>query len=234
MRAHGGWLHVLLSKIRRSAALGFLRPTIDMILQAQDRHTQKQSARFDQRYGTRTYGRIDVPVGEDKSASPVWGYSAVNHDFFREIMRAVPVSLKDYSFVDIGAGKGAAVLMASEFPFRRLVGVELNHELVVDALENTQAFNQSTGLKLAPQWDEADFFKWVPPTEPCLFFFNNPFPEALTLIALKHLEGLLSARGQRAILVFRKLPRSSAQYLNHSTVWSPLKLAPYWRIYSIN
>ena len=234
MRAHGGWLHALLSKARSHRAAQVFAPTIDIILRALDSYTQKQSAQFDRRYGTRTYGRLDVSVGEDKRASPVWGYSAINHDFFREMMQAVPVALKDYSFVDIGAGKGAAVLMASEFPFRRLIGVELNHELVVDALENTRAFNQNTGQNLSPQWDEADFFKWQPPAEPCLFFFNNPFPEALTLTALKHLESLLLERRQRAILVFRKMPRSSAEYVNQSTVWMPLKLAAYWRIYAIN
>jgi hypothetical protein len=93
---------------------------------------------FDATYGTETFGRHDVKTSEDTGDTTTWGYSAINQDFFREIMRSVPRPLAEYTFVDVGSGKGAAVLMASEFGFRRLVGVELAEELVRIAKLNTE------------------------------------------------------------------------------------------------
>lgn len=234
MRAHFGWLHALLYRIHRpnNAFLGLISPLIGRSLNRFDSFTQRNSAHFDNSYGTRTYGRIDVPVNTDRLNPTVWGYSAINHDFFREILRAVPVSLASYTFVDIGSGKGAAVLMASEFPFRRLIGVELNPELAAEARRNVVQFNRKTGKHIDPEWSVGDYFKWSAPSEPCLFFFNNPFPEALTLRALERLESMLARNGQPALLVFRKAPGSSGQHLHRSTFWKPLRLAPYWRVYA--
>ena len=236
MRAHSGWFHALLGRIRRpnQILLRPLVPLVDYLHLRMDRHTQRKSTHFDRRFGTDTYGRIDVPVSDNQHDTTRWGYSAINHDFFREIMRAVPVSLEPYTFVDVGSGKGAAVLMASEFPFKRLVGVELNVELVDAARSNVQHFNRATGKSLVPEWELGDFFKWSLPPQPCLLFFNNPFPESLTLCAIQYLEGLLSTHPYPALMVFRKAPPLCGQYLHHSAFWKPLRLAPYWRVYAAN
>jgi predicted RNA methylase len=236
VRAHFGWLHAALVRLRRpnTPVLRYLVPLIDYCMRKQDQYTQRNSARFDQRFGTQTYGRMDVPVTQDRANPTLWGYSAVNHDFFREILRAIPVPLDSYTFVDVGSGKGAPVLMASEFPFKDLVGVELNPELVEDAKRNVEQFNKATRRALAPTWQIGDFFQWVPPQQPCLFFFNNPFPAALTLPALQHLEAALAKSGHPALMVFRKAPQTSGDYLHRSTFWTPLRLAPYWRVYAAN
>ena len=35
------------------------------------------------------------------------------------------LNFRDFTFVDLGSGKGRTLLMASDYPFRRIVGVEL-------------------------------------------------------------------------------------------------------------
>lgn len=234
MRAHFGWLYAALSRLKRpnTPIVRTAAPFIDSVLRDLDRRTQSNSVKFDEQFGTKTYGRLDVPVNVDPTNPVIWGYSAINHDFFREIMQSIPEPLSQYTFVDIGSGKGAAVLMASEYPFKHLVGVELNHELVDEAQKNVQRFNERTGKELAPEWSVGDFFQWQPPQSPCLFFFNNPFPEPLTLIAMQHLENVLSEHPYRTLLVFRKAPKTSGDYLNRSNFWMPLRLAPYWRVYA--
>lgn len=236
MRAHFGWLHAILGRLRKpnTPVLRYAVPLIDSAMDSLDQYTQRNSAKFDQRFGTQTYGRIDVPVTEDRVNPTLWGYSAVNHDFFREILRAIPQPLDAYTFVDIGSGKGAPVLMASEFPFKDLIGVELNPELVDDARRNVEKFNNATGGKLAPEWHVGDYFQWAPPPRPCLFFFNNPFPASLTLPAIEHLEKVLAAHPFPSLLVFRKAPQTTGDYLHRSTFWKPLRLAPYWRVYAAN
>lgn len=234
MRAHYGWLHALLNRLKRPATPGlrFAVPAIDALLDRMDRATQRRSIQFDQSHGTQTYGRMDVPVNSDRANPTLWGYQAINHDFFREIMRSIPEPLQPYTFVDIGSGKGAAVFMASEFPFKALMGVELNPELVDIARDNVLRYNRANTKAIAPEWSVGDYFQWTPPDVPCLFFFNNPFPGEMNVQALRYLESLLARHPHPSILVFRKAPQSAGDYLNASKFWKPLRLAPYWRVYS--
>jgi tRNA1(Val) A37 N6-methylase TrmN6 len=71
------------------------------------------------------------------------GYSAVAPSVFREACRrwreTLPSSaarVEAYTFVDGGAGKGRALLLAAELPFRKVIGVELNEALARIAQRN--------------------------------------------------------------------------------------------------
>ncbi len=44
--------------------------------------------------------------------------------------------IKDYALVDLGCGKGRATAVATEFPFREVIGVELSAELAATARAN--------------------------------------------------------------------------------------------------
>ena len=148
------------------------------------------------------------------------------------MLQSIGIPFEPYSFVDIGAGMGAAVLFASEFGFRRIGGIELDRDLMYIARRNTQIYNRATQRELVPDWVEGDFFKWQMPNEPQLFFMNNPFPESMTVDALRAIEDSLHANPRPALLVFRKAPKSAGDHLHRSTLWTPLRLAPYWRVYS--
>jgi hypothetical protein len=234
MRAHWGWGFVLLSKLREKMGprMPWLDRSLKSVLDRLNDSTQRNSARFDAKYGTETFKRHFVSVTETPREDAVWGYGPVNHDFFREIFRSIPVPLQPYAFADIGSGKGAAILMASEFPFRRLIGVELHSEMIDVSRENVQKFNAKTGLNVDPEWVHTDFFKWKLPDEPLAFFFNNPFPAQITLDALEALERAVAVHPHPTLLVFRKAPDIAGARLHRSTVWTPLRLAPYWRVYS--
>lgn len=234
VRAHWGWWYFLLKRLRNYNPKSEWLSAIDIVLDRIEQHTQRISMQFDQRYGTETYRRLDVPVSDNAENDTIWGYCAINQDFFREILRSIPRSLSSYTFTDIGSGKGAAVLMASEFPFRRYIGIELSQELIEIAKHNCEKFNSITGNQIEPEWVHCDFFKWSIPPEPQLFFFNNPFPPMISLSAIQKLEDSLTDHGQPALLVFRNTPQVVADYLKPSKFWKPLRLAPYWQVYAFN
>ena len=58
----------------------------------------------------------DQPVGTDPA-------------LFREMVGRLPIRHDDFVFIDFGSGKGRCLLLATEWPFRRIVGVELSAEL---------------------------------------------------------------------------------------------------------
>jgi Putative methyltransferase len=57
-------------------------------------------------------------------------------DHWQQMLVDTSYSIEDYTLLDIGCGKGRAVMMASTVPFQRIVGVELNPELTSTAESN--------------------------------------------------------------------------------------------------
>ena len=99
---------------------------------------------FDQLRGTDTGGLIparDLLTGHP-SDRHVTAYYGVAPSILRALLdvwqhrTAPPFPLDRYTFLDVGAGKGRAVLVAAENPFRQVVGVELNPELATIAERN--------------------------------------------------------------------------------------------------
>jgi SAM-dependent methyltransferase len=107
-------------------------------------------------------------------------YFGVAPSVFREMIvrwrRLKPAaSIDEYSFVDLGAGMGRAMLLAAELPFRTVVGVELNPTLARIGGKN-MALWRATGHAKAPMRmicrDAAEFEL---PAGPCVVFLFNPF-----------------------------------------------------------
>ncbi len=80
-----------------------------------------------------------------------------------------------YTFLDIGSGKGRALLVASLHPFERVAGIELNPELAKIARQNARIFPE-TASPLAPvEVIEGDALAVELPDSPTLAFMFHPF-----------------------------------------------------------
>ena len=104
-------------------------------------------------------------------------YQPTAPEEFREIMRQLPeVDFAQFTFVDLGSGKGRVLLMAAEYLFRRIIGVEIQAELHVIAEGNLQKLRER-----APELDaEAiclDAREFEFPLEPLVVYLFNPFPD---------------------------------------------------------
>jgi hypothetical protein len=243
MRAHFGWVHYLCAKI--AATPGPQSALAKRVQRYLEDYTDDAKAAFDARHATETCERSFVPVREG-DPSMRWGYSPICGEFLQEMLASIPEPLNSYGFVDVGAGKGAAIMHARNFPFNHFYGVELTRQFVEIARRNCRAYCHSTGLPCATcgedpestfsqcgvSWICGDFFQWSIPKEPLLFFLNNPFPETLNIPAIEYIETALHQSLKPALLVFRKAPKSTALYLDESKLWRPVRLAPYWRIYA--
>jgi SAM-dependent methyltransferase len=143
---------------------------------------------FDLKYGTDTGGylRPDEIGGGGIHDAMNNGYSAVAPSVFRvacrrwrETLPSSAARLEAYTFVDAGAGKGRALLLASELPFRKIIGVELNETLARIAQRNVTLWNRLARppAKIRVVHEDAAVFRW--PGTPLLVYFNNPFECAL-------------------------------------------------------
>ena len=102
---------------------------------------------FDRDNGTETGGHISCADLTSVSLSCLLGtgYAGVPPSTFREALKRLPIRHEDFTFIDIGCGKGRALLVAAEFPFRSLIGVEITVEMSEVSRAN---------VALRPDWKE--------------------------------------------------------------------------------
>jgi tRNA1(Val) A37 N6-methylase TrmN6 len=155
----------------------------------------------------------------------------INPDFLDEIIMRLRIRPEDYDFIDIGAGKGAALMIANKFPFRRFVAIEFSASLVEIGRRNVDSFAKVIGRPVEVEWVCQDFMTYDLPAEPAVLFLNNPFPNAVSLRAARHIEESLRARPRRLLMVWRKPSPPIARYLDQSPYFRPLEWSPYWRAY---
>ena len=137
---------------------------------------------YDLEHGVRTSGLV---AGRDlKCGSPsdrhTTAYYAVAPSVERELIarwrRSCPVApIEAYNFVDFGAGMGRAMLVASEYPFRAIHGVELHPTLAGIARRNLRLWRKA-GRERAPiRMHCGNVLGYRLPPGPCLLFLFNPF-----------------------------------------------------------
>lgn len=109
-------------------------------------------------------------------------------------------AMSRYSFVDIGAGKGRAILVASELPFRQVIGIELNPEMADIAQRNvdhwvaTHDADPTAKAHASVRLVEQDALAYDFPRTPCLAFMFHPFEAPLMRKLLARMESQFAKR----------------------------------------
>ena len=126
-----------------------------------------------------------------------------------------PHPIHSYTFLDIGAGKGRAMLLASQFPFLRVEGVELNPDLARIASANISLWNNDAQANaLSPlTLHHADATTHPLPLEPTLAFLFHPFELPILRRFLRHIESSQAAHPHPFDLVYVNAEHDS--YLDH-------------------
>jgi len=103
------------------------------------------------------------------------------------------LDFRDFTFIDLGSGKGRTLLMASDYPFRRILGVELLPSLHEIAVENLRLYKSDRQTCFAMESICADATEFSFPVDPLVIFLFNPFPESGMRRVVAHLgESLLA------------------------------------------
>jgi len=137
---------------------------------------------FDVEYEVRTSGLI---AGRHLTSGHVHdrhttAYYGVAPSVFRALIarwrRSLPAaSIEEFTFVDVGAGMGRAVLLGAELPFREVVGVELHPTLARIAQKNLIQWRVNGRTRAPMHIVCGDAVEFDFPAGPCLTFLFNPF-----------------------------------------------------------
>lgn len=132
-------------KLARSRGSGGAKATVREFVRLAGRAVSIPTAvaadfAFDLTSGVRTRGVLHP--GDEVKAASLGGdpksYGTTPLTWWRQMRSALPVSPAESTFIDLGAGRGRALILAAKMGFRRVIGVELDPALAKEAEENVE------------------------------------------------------------------------------------------------
>lgn len=129
-------------------------------------------------------------------------YQPSEPSLFHEMLAGLNIRFEDFTFIDLGSGKGRTLLMASDYPFRKIIGVELLAELNRVAQENLRKY-KSHGqrcFQLESRCEDARRFDF--PSEPIVLYLFNPLSPVDVSQVIANLENSAKLHSRKIIVLY--------------------------------
>lgn len=167
-------------------------------------------SRHRQRYGDVDYDwdyRVDTTGATVGWRNRLMGmflssYEPTDPRGFQEMLSSLDLHFEEFTFIDLGSGKGRTLLMAADYPFRRIVGVELLPELHRVAQQNIARYKSESQKCFALESICADARSFSFPPEPLVLYLFNPLPEPGLAQVISNLEQSLREHPRRAYILY--------------------------------
>jgi precorrin-6B methylase 2 len=102
------------------------------------------------------------------------------------------------SFMDIGCGKGFVLIMASQYPFAKIAGIELSEKMYQTCLKNLKKHDLETvdiilknATDVSFEYDEYD-----------TFFMYNPFKENVVKKVVRNLINSVKRKPRKIVMIY--------------------------------
>ena len=184
-------------------------------------HTRRDRLERDyRRYLLKLHARVlDPPIESlffkpTKDPVPLAGLTirgnngAHGHDYrptpcrlFEWTIAGLDCDLQQFTFVDHGAGKGRVLLLASQYPFRAVGGVEFAEELHDDATMNIAQFPRSRMKCRNVECVLDDASALGPPEGEAVHYFFNPFSREVFAEVLNNIVMSYRTKPRRLYLI---------------------------------
>ncbi len=165
----------------------------------------------------RAHEQFDIQLGLDtQSPIPIrhletWapGAQSASHyegaaiPLVHRILRRLTIDFPRFTFIDLGSGKGRVLLIAAQYPFKSVIGVEFSETLHSIAQSNIAKFIEHRQIKTRPisinlDADAFDFSHFGDK----VVFSNNPFGGNLMLQVLDNLQSSLANAQDEGIIIY--------------------------------
>jgi len=164
----------------------------------------KRAEEFDKQFGVDTAGIIHPSELNISNANQLHAVSYGGSDpkDFREAIGALDADYSSFVFIDFGSGKGRAILLATEFPFRRIVGLEFSEKLHGIAENNVTHFKSNMAKCRNVELLCIDVMDYCLPDEPLVCYFCNPFDETLMTKVISNIRRSFLAKPREIFVVY--------------------------------
>jgi SAM-dependent methyltransferase len=171
---------------------------------------------FDKRFGTDTAGSVrpgDLGITDPDARQNAVLYLPSPARVTRWMLDHIGIDHRDFSFIDLGCGKGRVLLVASHYPFQQIIGVEISPELAEIACVNAQRYQPTSRRVAEIEVRNIDATTADYPSSNLLVHFYHPFQTPLTEQVLSRLEAAYEAQPRRI----------DVAYLLYSSATTPVK-----------
>jgi hypothetical protein len=155
---------------------------------------------FDSRLGVETAGACEV--SRTDVVGPHWArgvaYQPVPPTLnLHRILEGLSLPYEEMTFIDLGAGKARALLVAAALPFRQLIGVEYSATLAAIARANVEQVGDSRLLIV-----HEDAAEYRLPLQPLVLFLYNPFDETVMSRVIGNVSQSYGERDRRIVVAY--------------------------------
>jgi SAM-dependent methyltransferase len=158
---------------------------------------------FDWKFGTDTMGWVeqDALGADSENHRHSRCYKATKCRPFLKLLKSLDLP-RDCNFVDIGAGKGRVLLLASQYGFHKVVGIEFSEHLCALARRNLESYSRKVSLRSPIEIVEADATQHRFGPEDRVFFLFNPFDGVVLAQVLRNMGRSFAEHPRRVWLIY--------------------------------
>ena len=159
---------------------------------------------FDIAYGVDTSGLIWGEQLNTGTQAQNWatGYYGISPSVFWQALDWLRLEWQRFTFVDIGSGKGRALMLASRYSFQCLMGVELSPDLARAAELNLRHFRAEWRRSVPVHLIIGDAADFEFPSDPLVLFIYHPFGIPVLEKLLRNLELSLQIRPRDVYILY--------------------------------
>jgi SAM-dependent methyltransferase len=124
------------------------------------------------------------------------------HQMLAAVEKHIGPGFSEFTFLDLGSGKGRTLLMASDYAFGRIVGVELLPALDRIAQQNLRTYSKQSQRCFDLRSVCADATTFPLPDQPLVIYLFNPLPETGLRRVLANIEQTLRAHARPLYVIY--------------------------------
>lgn len=165
---------------------------------------EEKDLEFDRKYGVDTSGLIRLADLDVESENWIHGvhYKPVFCVDFSPLFEELNLPYDKFIFVDFGSGKGRALLLASAFPFKKIIGVEFSKELTSVAKDNLSRYPKDLMKCNDIELICMDAVGYTLPEEPLVLYFYNPFHRPVMSRVLDNIATSFREQSRRIVVLY--------------------------------
>jgi SAM-dependent methyltransferase len=168
--------------------------------------------RFDQLFGIETDDYVEVDEFDIDNKQHSERYVPTYVDVFLALEPLFPQNIQKFNFVDIGAGKGRVVLLASHFAFKKVIGIEFVPKLYRIMTSNISNYDPSKRHCGEIEAIFGNALNYDFPNDNTVFFLFNPMKrEALSVFVDRMAHSYLDNPREILVLFLNPNPNNNAQ-----------------------
>jgi predicted RNA methylase len=158
---------------------------------------------FDRRFGTDTIDTVDTEVLDpQRQWTDAHLYDPTPLSVFKKMVRSLPETPSNLTFIDMGCGKGLVLLAAAQLGFQRVIGIEISDQLCEMSRRNVQKFSRANPQMSPIEIVCSDATQFRIPEDKLVLYLFNPFGESLIRQVARNIETRLDGSRTRMYVLY--------------------------------